>query len=221
MTALPANFLQYPTVRYLLPFGIFMILTELQRSVSGPLLFWLYGIKSVAVGFLLWIFFHRRKAEIPGKWDGSAVAIGVLTAVLWIFSFLFFKPQTPASFDPSTFSSTLGQTAAILCRTAGAVLVVPVMEELVWRSFLMRYLIRKDFSNVALGVYTPFSFWLTVLAFTLVHKIWEWPAAFLTGILYGFYLVKTKNLAGCITAHAAANLSLAVYTVLTKTWQLW
>ena len=43
-------------------------------------------------------------------------------------------------------------------RLAGAVLAVPVMEELFWRSFMMRYLIDSRFTVVALGAFT----WSTV-----------------------------------------------------------
>jgi membrane protease YdiL (CAAX protease family) len=42
-----------------------------------------------------------------------------------------------------------------------------------------------------------------------------------TGILYGLYLVKTKNLIGCIIAHATTNLGLAIYVVYTQKWYFW
>jgi len=51
-------------------------------------------------------------------------------------------------------------------------LVVPVMEELFWRGFLMRWLIKDRFSPpVPLGTYQPFSFWIT--DGLLRHSAWS------------------------------------------------
>ena len=103
----------------------------------------------------------------------------------------------------------------------GAVLIVPIMEELIWRSFLMRYLVKANFLTIPLGHYSHLSFWGTVIAFTLVHRPWEWPVAAATGILYGAYIVKRKNLIGCMLAHATTNLGLAVYVLITGSWHYW
>jgi len=108
-----------------------------------------------------------------------------------------------------------------VARVTGACLVVPVMEELLWRSFLMRWLINKDFLGVSLGTYTHISFWITVFCFVSVHRPWEWGVTLVAGILYGAYLVRTKNLVGCVIAHAVTNLGLAVYVVYSGSWFYW
>ena len=51
----------------------------------------------------------------------------------------------------------------LVFRIFGSVLLVPVLEELFWRGWLMRWLIRPDFEAVRLGTYTRYSFWVTAV----------------------------------------------------------
>lgn len=198
-----------------------MLFTELQRFADPKSIFFLYGFKTLFTAAVLLWGFHKRKQEIPGAWDWRAAVLGAVVLVLWLIPAFLGKPAESGSFNPYVFETPAARLAAILVRLSGAVLVVPVMEELLWRSFLMRYLIQSDFLKIPLGAYKPLAFWMTVGAFTLVHRPWEWPAAVITGILYGGYLVKTQNLKGCILAHAVTNLGLGVYVVLTQQWFFW
>ncbi len=212
-----------PAFRYLAPFVVFMLLTELQRFADPQSIFFVYALKTILTGALILWVFQGKYREIEGSFaDLRAAVLGVTVLVVWILPTLIFKDlPKDISFDPGVFDNVLAQGAAILIRAAGAVLVVPIMEELLWRSFLMRYLIQPDFLKIPFGTYRSIPFWITVAAFTLVHRPWEWPVAALTGILYGAYAVKTKNLKGCILAHAVTNLGLAVYTVITGQWFFW
>ena len=54
----------------------------------------------------------------------------------------------------------------------GAVLVVPVMEELFWRSFALRFLININFTRYALGTFTWFSYIFVSIAFGMGHHRW-------------------------------------------------
>ena len=211
-----------PLFRYAFPFAVFMIITEGQRFASDTTVFWVYGVKTVATAAALWFCFRGRwRQEIRGCFDWRAVALGVGVLVAWIAASEVLAPTHEARFDPGVFSSPPAVLFAILIRAVGASLVVPVMEELAWRSCLMRYLIKKDFLSAPLGSYTHFSFWGTVAIFTLAHQAWEWPMAAAAGILYGAYLVKTRNLIGCMIAHATTNLGLAIYVVATQHWYFW
>ena len=50
-----------------------------------------------------------------------------------------------------------------------AVVIVPVVEELFWRAWLMRWLIDADFEKVPLGAYAPRAFWIVALLFASEH----------------------------------------------------
>jgi len=218
---LSKSLISHPSFRYVAPFTVFMVFTEFQRWVSGPSLFWLYGVKSIAAGSLVVLLFAAHRNEIAGRWDLKAVFLGIAVAVVWIAFFYLLNPETEPAFNPEIFSDRPAYWVAVSVRILGAAIVVPVIEELFWRSFLMRVLIKSDFMEVPMGAYVLKAFWLTVVAFTLVHRFWEWPGTILAGVLYGFYLVKTKNLVGCMIAHGTTNLILGIYVVCSGELRLW
>jgi CAAX prenyl protease-like protein len=94
---------------------------------------------------------------------------------------------------------------------------VPVMEELFWRGFLMRWLIQDDFTKIPLGTYKPFSFFTTTAFFAVEHGA-EWPLAVFVGLIYGTWFVRTKNLGNVITAHGVTNLLLVFYCLVRNDW---
>ena len=75
-------------------------------------------------------------------------------------------------FDPTTIASVNLRYAFLAFRVVGAVLVVPVMEELFWRSFLIRWLVNEDFRSVPVGTFTWSSFLITTAFFGLEHDQW-------------------------------------------------
>ena len=57
-------------------------------------------------------------------------------------------------------------------RVIGSVLVVPPMEEVFYRSFIYRYLVRPDFQSVSLGHFAWMPFLITSLLFGFEHREW-------------------------------------------------
>jgi len=107
----------------------------------------------------------------------------------------------------------------IALRVAGAVLVVPIVEELFWRGWLQRWLINENFTSVRIGQFTPFSFAVVTVMFALVHP--QVFVALFAGLLFGWWVVKTKSLWDVVLSHAVANLLLAVYVLWTGRWYFW
>jgi CAAX prenyl protease-like protein len=93
------------------------------------------------------------------------------------------------------------------------------MEELFWRSFMIRYIIDKNFDTVRMGMFTWGSFLITVVLFGLEHNYVY--AGLMAGVVYNLLLYRTRSLAQCILAHAITNLALALYVVVTGKWQFW
>jgi hypothetical protein len=210
-----------PTVRYLVPFLVFLVFSWLQSFARGPAIFWFYGAKT-ALSFLVFAYFFRGHwREIEGRFDGRAVWVGLLVLAVWIVSAKLFHAKHEPLFDPTGLDPGPTMILAVLIRIVGASTVIPLIEEVVWRSFLMRSLIKADFLSVPVGAYTAFSFWITALTFALAHPAGQWAAAGFAGMAYGLYLVKTKNLRGCILAHAVTNFGSGVYIVVTRDWDLW
>ena len=199
-------------VRYAAPFTVFALTSLVQAMVGGGLAVWSYALRTFLTGAAVVLCFRGHWREIEGKPGPMAVMIGLLAAVLWVPLVRVSASQTPAVFQGWFFVSV---------KLLGACVVAPLAEEIFFRSFLMRVLIRNDFWNVRLGTYGPLAFWGALAAFAAMHPVDEWGAAALAGLLYGAYLVRTKDLTGCVVAHATTNLALAAYVILSARWELW
>ena len=109
--------------------------------------------------------------------------------------------------------------SAIGVGLAGAALVVPVMEELFWRSFLMRWIERPVFQGVAPQSVGLKAIVLSTFVFTLAHT--QWLAAVVAGLVYALLYVRTGKLWVAVIAHAVTNLALGIWVVQTEHWQFW
>jgi len=105
-------------------------------------------------------------------------------------------------------------------RAARAVILVPIIEELFWRAFLMRWLVRSDFEKAPLGAYTARAFWITALLFATEHGSY-WDVGLVAGIAYNWWMVRSKSLGDCILAHAVTNTALSVWVIASGKWEYW
>ncbi len=99
-------------------------------------------------------------------------------------------------------------------------LLIPIVEELFWRAWLMRWLINPHFQKVPLGTYTATAFWFTAILFASEHGAY-WDVGLAAGIIYNWWMVRTRSLADCILAHAVTNGALAGYVLLAGKWEYW
>jgi CAAX prenyl protease-like protein len=207
----------HPAVPYVLPVAVFLLLTELARWIPNSQL-WLYPLKTVLAGVLL-LWFRHTYTEIKVEPSFLALAVGVLVFVLWVPLYgsylLLSEPEVTNPYELA------GQAALpwIGMRLFGSVGVVPVIEELFWRSFLLRYLIHPDFRQVPLGTFTWPSLVIAAVLFGIGHN--QWFAGIVAGVLYSLLLYRTKSLFACILAHAVTNLLLGLYVLHTQQWQYW
>ncbi len=167
------------------------------------------------VGVVLWVgldpWSNRLDALLAEGWHHVGAGIGASAAHATI------DPAAATGRDPFRLYPAGEAWVLFGFRLAGIALVVPVMEELFWRGFLMRWLIREDFVAVPLGTYQPFSFWATTACFASVHGA-EWPLAVVVGVIYGAWFVRTKSLGSIMVAHGTTNLLLALYCLGSGDW---
>jgi CAAX prenyl protease-like protein len=204
-------------IRFLAGQGLF--------TVEATALYYLYPVKALTTGCFLYMFrkhYHeltfRDLANIPASL--AACGVGLLVFALWIkMDWTFGTAGVPRGFNPALLPGRDIQIAMTFFRIAGAVLVVPLMEELFWRSFLIRYVIDKNFGTVPMGTFTWVSFIFTAVLFGLEHNYIL--AGIMAGIFYNLLLYRTRSLAHCVLSHAVTNLALAIYVVSTGNWQFW
>ena len=185
---------------------------------------WSYPVKTVVVTTLLiffWSRFHELKTPIFLNWQEGAVTVGVglLVYALWVrMDWPWAIQGEITDYNPFVAGATWGILLAGI-RLFGASVVVPIMEELFWRSFLIRYIIQPNFMAVRLGTYTIGSFAVTVVLFGLEHNLWL--AGMTAGMAYNLLLYRTRRLWPCIMAHAVTNLVLGLHVLATGEWYWW
>lgn len=196
-----------------------------QPSLTQSIQLWIYPVKTLAVVAALVYYWHQYdelswppKLSFPSL--ALAIATGVFVYLAWVRMDWSWAMQgdRPAGYNP--FLQQGGSEYVLAAfRLFGAAIVVPIMEELFWRSFLMRYLISSRFAAVAIGTVTPLSFGLVVVFFGVEHDLWL--AGMMAGTAYGLLLARTQNLWTCVIAHGITNLALGVHVLVTHEWHWW
>ncbi len=202
---------------FILPFLVFALFLAVEGWFPDQH-YLLYPFKTLAVAAVIGWYWRQLPSLRPGAPLGS-ILVGIVAVVLWIGLDPFLVHYPPPLIGRNPFLIYPAGEAWLLFgfRVLGITLCVPILEELLWRGFLMRWLIREDFTQVPLGTYTSFSFFTTTALFASVHG-WEWPLAVIVGLLYGAWFVKTKSLGNVMLAHGVTNLLLALYCLVSNDW---
>jgi len=211
----------------ILPFAAYMLFIAIgeglaRLGVGADTLRWLYPLKVGLVAVLLALFWRRydelAHPRLPSWSPLVAVAAGVAVLVLWVsLNADWMSVGTSAGFDPRVDGRI--DVLLVAIRITGAALVVPVMEELLWRSFLMRWVDNPDFRSVDPSQPSTKSFVITVLLFGFEHNLWL--AGIVAGAAYSLLYMRYRNLWSPILAHAVTNGLLGVWVVHTGTWSYW
>lgn len=217
-------------VRRVVPFVVFMLLLALRGMAPGDGSWgldarWLYALNLVLVGGLLW-HWRAEYGELGRQTLPDArqvlvsVAVGLAVFVAWIHLDAPWMQigQPTASFVPV---NAQGQPdwPLIVVRWLGAALLVPVMEELFWRSFLMRWLQQPVFEALDPQATGPRALLLSTFVFMLAHPLWL--AAIVAGLAYALLYRATGRLWTAVIAHAVTNGALGVWVVASGQWQFW
>lgn len=211
----------------MLVFVALLALSLLLKKIDGGFWlssaeYWIYPLQTILCGGLV-LWFRREYEWRRFVRAGFAIAVALVVFALWISpqAFFGFSPRN-AGFNPGVFSdqpflywSSLG------LRFLRLVLVVPLVEEIFWRGFLLRYLIAEDFDRAAFGSFSWVSFAAVTVLFTFSHSMADWPAALLTGALFNLVAYRTKSLSSCVLTHALTNLLLGLWIVRTQQWGFW
>lgn len=223
--------LAHPAVMRVTPFAIFIAFVALSSLVHeiAPQhaewdLRWLNVLRTVAVTLAL-AYFWRGYGELsaigdvkPHQWL-LAIGSGLVVFVVWIrFDSGWAVFGSTRVFDPTGRDGGIDLVLVSL-RLAELALVVPVMEELFWRSFLLRWLDARDFSAADPRRTSPRAFVLTAALFASEHSLWF--AGLIAGLLYNWVYIRTGKLWVPIASHAITNGALGIWVLATRNWHLW
>jgi CAAX prenyl protease-like protein len=211
----------------ILPFGVFiafLVLGDLLAwlGVARTALLWLYPLQIGAVLALLLVLWrqydelHRFTLSIPQM--VLAAGVGAAITVLWVLlDASWMTAGSGSGYDPGIDGCIDPLLAAL--RLGGAALVVPIMEELFWRSFLMRWMERADFRRVDPARIGFKAFVIPTLLFGVEHHLWL--AGVIAGAAYGLLYLRHRNLWSPVLGHAVTNGLLGIWVLATGDWAIW
>jgi uncharacterized protein len=211
-----------------IPFFVFMAFLALRGYLPADFGLdarWIYGGQTVVVAGLL-AYYWRGYGELASqnlpetRETGWAVVVGIAVFAIWIqldAAWMQLGAAT-ASFVPL---DAAGQPiwTLIALRLVGAALVVPVMEELFWRSFLMRWVQHPGFERVDPQTVGLRAIVLSTFIFTLAHTLWL--AAVVAGLAYAWLYRRTGKLWTSVIAHAVTNGLLGIWVIWSGRWEFW
>jgi uncharacterized protein len=236
---------QSPALVRVLPFAVFIALTAVQNSFGDEARFWIYLAKVIAASLALAVVW-RHIPELRWNFSVWAVIAGVGVFALWVALDPFYAHLSdlyprficpvlqkfglasscapappPKAWNPQA-AFGLGSSLPvffIVLRIFSATLLVPIIEEVFWRSFLYRYIGAREFEQARLGKFFPLSFVLTSVFFGFEHH--EWLAGILCGFVYQGLVVWKNRLGDALVAHAITNFLLGLWVVWEGAWNFW
>ena len=214
------------TLAWVGPFAVFMAWLALDKYITID-----YPAKEVVRDLALLasiILFSRRVLPRRAPHWPASIALGVAVFVLWVApdwlvpgwrSHWIFQNGVTGHLGSSITTGELTPLRLVL-RSMRAALLVPVLEELFWRGWLPRWIQDTRFERIPLGQYTPLAFWATALLFAAEHGPF-WEVGLLCGIIYNWWMRRTRSLGDLMLVHATTNLALSLYVIATQRWTFW
>lgn len=201
----------------------------------------------VGAAWAAWIM--RRQWPAMGKWHVLiAIPAGCFAAWMWVavqhgleevtvggmslggtlgldsaFPFVKLTAVDPAKIVivPTEFADRSSFLIHAVLKITRAVTVVPIVEELFWRGFILRAFIDWDrFEVVPLAKFTLVSFLGSSFLSVLQHPA-QWGASILCWMFFNVLFYRTASLRCLILVHGVTNLALYLYVIQSGDWQFW
>jgi exosortase E/protease (VPEID-CTERM system) len=164
---------------------------------------------------------HYRKSYrgVPFRISAVPICIGFAVFLAWIA----LDPRMPGPADGADARMPdLPEAVSILWiafRLIGAVVTVPMAEELAFRGYLLRKLVASDFERVPPSRFTWLSFLGSSVLFGLLHQ--SWVAGTIAGAGFAVAVYHRGRLIDAVVAHMTANALIAASVLGFGWWYLW
>ncbi len=223
----PAGIATNPSFPYVLPFAAFTLFLAAQNylTVLGRMEF---PLRVIILGAVIW-WGSRSVLSFRVVHVTGTILVGVAVFALWVGPDLLFPGYRnhwlfqnflTGRVSSSIDKNLLADPVVLVFRAVRAFLLVPIIEELFWRAWLMRWLISRDFQKIPLGTYAAGAFWITAALFASEHGPY-WDVGLITGVIYNWWMIRTKSLGDCILMHAITNACLSFYVIFAGRWEYW
>ena len=191
---------------------------------------WLYIIKIgsqiLICGGLVFYFRKTYFEHFKPRFSLLSIFVGVVGVLLWVgvchpqieHQLLGFLPESirpdldRPSFNPFLIKDSSVLTMFLLVRFAALAMLVPIVEELFLRGWLVRWIENPNWENIGYRGLTLGALLTASIYGVATHPL-EAIAAFLWFGLVTWLMVRTGNLWDCVVAHAVTNLLLGIYVI--------
>jgi CAAX prenyl protease-like protein len=195
---------------------------------------WVYlglvGLQVIVAATLVCRFYKIYLRAFPIRASWLSLPAGIIGVVLWIglcqvgwegqvLSSLGMDFNRP-SFNPWTIADLPVRVLFLVLRFTLLAILVPIVEELFLRGWLVRYIENPDFESVSLNQLGLLALFSASLYGVLTHPS-EAIAAFCWFGMVTLLVRHTGNLWDAVIAHALTNLLLGIYVIYFQQWQLW
>lgn len=201
----------------MVPLIVFLALSILLGAFSTTLN-WLYPVGVIVAGALTVIYMPRLSLAAGGG-QLIAVGTGVLVAVIW-FALV---PEDPISSAETAVRLSTAPFWAVglwlVFRFIGAVVLIPVIEEMAFRGAVQPYLARFLGRSAGDGAGAIFAIIVTSLLFGFLHS--AFLAGTIAGLFYGWLRYRTGTLLAPILSHAVTNFLISIYVLTAGAWSYW
>ena len=217
---------------YVLPFLAFLAMTSLEGeaikddgSLDANLYAMIYCGKIIAVvACMIWGRAALRDLkQLPGlnAWL-LAIFSGILIGFFWVHLEGFYPPLPESivgkrsGFNPLKNLEMPLQAIFLTFRFFGLVILVPVIEELFTRDFVLRFVTKPEWETVEPWQFNGAAAMVSTAIFVVGHP--EWLPAILCGLIWLWLLRSTKSLSTLVVSHAVANFCLGIFSLVTGDW---
>ncbi len=217
-----------PLLPFVLPFAVFMVLLALAPRLPGPPVLW--AVLRVGLPALAILAVSLPVLDLRPTRPLATLAVGAVVFGLWILPDQLFPGYRSSALFQNALTGRVESSLSLADRASGllmglrfvrAAVVVPIAEELFWRGWLPRWIDRsEDFRIQPLGAFTTISFIAGSVLFGLEHGAF-WDVGILAGVIYNWWMIRTKSLGDLIWCHAVTNALLSGWVVGLGQWQYW
>ncbi|MGH1486711.1 MAG: exosortase E/protease, VPEID-CTERM system [Cellvibrionaceae bacterium] len=200
----------------LVPFIITLIVSLFSKILIEDFNY-LYPLKVIFGGIALLYFWKYYQLKLPQQWLEPIIA-GAIIAVLWVL----LVPTNPEYDLIFIFSLTdMSQTMIYVWlgfRLIGFWLMAPLLEELVFRGYILARLSKQSVSNENNLSVSIIAIVISSVIFGIMHS--AFVAGFIAGVIFAIVRYRTKSLSEPILSHVVANVLVALWAIDTEQWSL-
>lgn len=205
------------------PFAVYAVLGFFQGQFGPESQYWVYIAKTFLGAWMLWEV-RPFVPEMRWKVSWEAIVVGITIFALWVGLDGLYPRMTELGTGATPFEQ-FGKTSAVawfyvVVHLVGMTVIVPPVEEIFYRSYVYRMLVKTDFLSMPLGQFHLLSFLVTSTIFGLMHPD-RWLAGIICGLAFQWLVVRKNRLGDAMTAHAITNCLLGLWVLWKGAWTFW